>query len=237
VTFGLAGPDLSVRNRQAELMDDPSLPADRHERALTALGRINAVSRAASRLLAEVTRVHRGGVGPVRVLDVACGGGDVLAGVARGARDRGIAIEVHGCDLSGPALDRARTLDRSIVTHRLDALRDELPGDFDVVTSNLFLHHLDQAHAVGLLRRMTAAARQSILVQDLLRTRRGYALAWLGLHTLTRSDVARVDGLRSVRAAFALEEVEALRAEAGLETARVVRVWPERFVLHWRRGS
>jgi len=224
---------LAVRRREPELMDDPGLAPERHRRALDALARVNVVSGAASRLLAEVARVHALRGRPVRVLDVACGGGDVLHAVARGAGRRGIPVELHGCDLSPVALDRAAR--GPVAAHRLDALHDPLPGSFDVVGCNLFLHHLDREAAVTLLVRMAERAEESLLVQDLRRTRLGLALAWVGLHTLTRSDVARVDGLRSVRAAFTLGEVGALTDAAGLGSAEVTTAWPQRLLIRWRR--
>ena len=52
----------------------------------------------------------------------------------------------------------------------------------------------------------------------------------------TRSDVARVDGPRSVRAAFTLREARAMAEEAELVGALVHRAWPERFILKWRRS-
>jgi hypothetical protein len=81
-----------------------------------------------------------------------------------------------------------------------------------------------------------AVGARALLVQDLRRTHLGYALAWLGLHTLTRSPVARRDGLVSVRAAFTLEEASALARRAGLAEAVVRPCWPQRFVLRWVRG-
>ena len=234
-----AGPGLRVRHRQAELMDDPALDVGRHREALRALRRVNRVSFAAGRVWRDVRTVHAATGRAVRVLDVACGGGDVLVDVAARADRAGVPAVLHGCDISPVALDEVRRLAAArglsdVDAFAVDALRDDLPGGYDIVTSNLFLHHLDRSDAVGLLRRMAAAAACSLLVQDLLRTRLGYALAWLGLHTLTTSDVARVDGLRSVRAAFAFDEAVALCAEAGLADASIERVWPQRFVVTWR---
>jgi SAM-dependent methyltransferase len=188
------------------------------------------------------------------VLDIACGGGDVLGGVARRARRRGIPVVLHGCDVSPVALDEVRRRaaefgcgkgvdgrpDRespsvSLGAFALDALRDPIPQGYDLIVTALFLHHLERADAIALLRRMAEQAGQAVLAQDLARTPLGYALAWLGLHTLTTSDVARVDGLRSVRAAFSVDEVRVLCAEAGLAGARVEHAWPERFTVRWAR--
>jgi SAM-dependent methyltransferase len=219
-------------------MDSPTLGRDRHLPALDALERVNRVSLATRRVWKEVARLARGATGPVRVLDVACGGGDVLVAVAKRAAASGIAVECHGCDLSPVALERAERRggrELGIALTRLDVSRESLPVGYDIVCSNLFLHHLDRAAAARLLRSMADASTEMVLVQDLLRTRLGYLMAWMGLHTLTRSEVARRDGLVSVAAAFTLEEAGRLCDEAGLRGATVRPCWPQRFLLRWER--
>jgi hypothetical protein len=82
---------------------------------------------------------------------------------------------------------------------------------------------------------MAAATTRSLLIQDLRRTRLGYLFAWVGLHTLTRSDVARTDGLRSVLGAFSMDEIRKICGDAGLSSAKVDTGWPQRFTIGWRR--
>jgi len=235
-------PDLSVRSRRTELMDDPDLDRGRHREALEALSRINRISRAGTRLWREVESLARRRPGEaVRVLDLACGGGDVILDVAARAREAGIATELHGCDVSPVAVGRARGAAAAsdagdmLQFHELDVLADPLPDGYDLVTSCLFLHHLARSEAITLLRRMARATSRRVFVQDLRRTRLGYFLAWVGLHTLTRSDVARVDGLRSVQGAFTIAEVRSICAEARLQGAEVCRSWPQRFTVRWER--
>ena len=236
-------PDLRDRHRVPELMDEPDLEPSRHVQALAALARVNRVSGVAGRIWREIrdlgpiqgdARLNQ----PFRLLDVACGGGDVVVDVARRARSAGLDLEAHGCDVSAVALDHARReseragVDAEFVVW--DVLSEGLPRGYDLVCSSLFLHHLSLENAVALLRSMGRAGR-SVLVQDLLRSRPGYALAWSGLRLLSRSDVARIDGPRSVRNAFTLGEVRTMVEEADLPGAVVRRVWPERFLLRWRR--
>lgn len=255
-------PDLSDRSRSPELMDDPDLDRDRHHRALRALSRVNRVSLAGARLWREVKTLGREVARPVRVLDLACGGGDVLAYVAERARSEETPVTLHGGDVSPVAVERARARvggedeewtwsaapaggehetdvvrDLDLRFFEMDALEDDLPSGYDLVTSSLFLHHLERAEAIRMLRRMAMATERSIFVQDLRRTRLGYLLAWIGLHTLTRSDVARTDGLRSVRSAFTMAEVRSLCAEAGLQGAEVEARWPQRFTIRWTRPT
>lgn len=231
---------LAERRREPEVMDDPRLDATRHVAALDALGRINRVSGTSGRVLREVLRTARRRPGPVRILDVACGDGRVLAQVSASAGRRGIRVDAHGCDLSDTALSRAAEVAASMGSEmtlsRVDVTREPLPGSFDLVVCSLFLHHLSDEDAVGLMVAMRRAG-DVVLLQDLRRTRLGLVLAWTGVRLLTRSDVARVDGPRSVRAAFTLNEVRRLSARAGMSDVRIRPSWPQRFTLRWERSA
>ena len=73
-----------------------------------------------------------------------------------------------------------------------------------------------------------------MVVQDLARSRAGVVLAYLAVYVLTRSDVARVDGPISARAAFTPQEALQLAHRAGLEVS-VRRCWPRRYNLVWEK--
>lgn len=215
-------------------MDSPLLDEQRHRRALDALGRINSLSRSAPQLWGEARRVVDARQ-PLRVVDVACGGGDVALALESMARRQGVELEVTGCDASPIAVRRAgERRDAAGLRARfvqLDVLRDPLP-DADIVYSTLFLHHLDEADAVRLLAKMAAASRRMLIVQDLERSLVGWVLAFVGVRLLTRSAVAHADGPRSVRGAYTREEAAGLARRAGLE-AQVRRCWPSRYSLVW----
>jgi 2-polyprenyl-3-methyl-5-hydroxy-6-metoxy-1,4-benzoquinol methylase len=216
----------------------PGLETKLHSQALRALSRVNALSLTVLRIWREIRALAGHGPRPLRVLDVACGGGDVAVALQARALREGIALEASGCDLSPLALEharaRARTRGVDVNFFQLDVGASPLPRGFNLVCSSLFLHHLRDEEAVELLVRM-AESGESVLVQDLIRSRLGYALAYGTLRAVSRSPVARVDGPRSVQSAFRLEEVEVLASRAGLTGARVSRCWPQRFALVWRR--
>lgn len=230
--------DLSERRVGVELMDAPDLDPARHLRALEGLARVNAVSLSAGRVWAEIEQLARLGVRPVRVLDVACGGGDVLAALARRAARAGFDVQLSGCDRSRTALERARVAGGALgVTYmQLDVIEEPIPSGFDLVCSSLFLHHLQSEDAIRLLRGMAAATARHLFVQDLRRTWLGHVFARVGLWALTRSDVVRHDGPVSVESAFTVEEVQTLCGEAGLGTAQVGTCWPQRLTIRWARG-
>jgi SAM-dependent methyltransferase len=219
-------------------MDQPGLDRTEHARALRGLARLNAFSRTAARLWRPIERLSRENEQePLRVLDVASGGGDVALELARRASAAGRNIRIEGCDVSPRAVERARARARArrfgTRFFVLDVLSDPIPERYDVVVSTLFLHHLGEADALALLRRMSCSARRLVLVDDLIRSRLGYALAVGGCRILSRSRLVRHDGPASVAGAWTVEEARALAGEASMVGAVVDRHWPQRFLLSW----
>ena len=234
-------PTLPDRCRQPELMDQPGLKPILHKRALEGLGRINAVSRTNAilwRPIASVAAAAYKENDTICVLDVATGGGAIPIALSRRAARRGLNVRVDGCDKSSQAIKfaskeaAARGVQSRFFVH--DALSQPLPGDYDVIMCSLFLHHLDEADAIELLQRMTRAAERLVMVDDLIRSRLGYMLAYLGCRLLSTSRIVHVDGPISVAAAFTTEEALELALKAGLRDATLVRHWPQRFLLSWR---
>ena len=90
-------------------MDQPDVDAAEHRHALAALARINWLSDSSGIFWPALRRLAREVGRPVRVLDLACGGGDVTIALARRARRAGLAGEFAGCDLSPVALEVARS--------------------------------------------------------------------------------------------------------------------------------
>ncbi len=229
-------PSIAARQLQPEWMDEPGIDPRLHREALRGLERINVISRTVPALwgpVADLLRRHPGT--SLSVLDVACGAGDVVTGMARRARSTGVQLEIEGCDVSRTAVAYAtRQSQRRGVNARFfehDVLSTPFARTYDVVVCSLFVHHLDEEQAVRLLRALNAAARSLVIVSDLDRSRVGLLLAWLGTRLLTRSPVVHVDSLRSVHAAFTRQEAEELATRAGLRSFQLTTHWPCRWRL------
>jgi 2-polyprenyl-3-methyl-5-hydroxy-6-metoxy-1,4-benzoquinol methylase len=232
---------LEQRNLVPELMDDPQLANDQHDAALIGLRRINRVSGSSSVLWSALEQqARRHTVGTLRVLDVASGGGDTVVALSQKAHHSGVQIEIDGCDISPHAVSYAShfAAEHSPISNHFfcrDVLSNGLPDGYHVIMCSLFLHHLTEPDAIMLLSSMASACGTAVLVDDLRRTRLGYALAWTGCRLLTRSNVVHVDGPRSVQAAFGDEEVNHLATRAGLTGYELQRHWPQRFLLSWSK--
>lgn len=234
----MLAPNLHRRDRRPEWMDDPNIPPELHAAALAGLRTLNTISRSTVALWGPLRRLARRLDRPLRVLDVACGAGDALVGLAGAARREGVPLRGRGVDLSDFALGCARTYHAKrepgagLEWERADALAGPLPAGFDAVVSTLFLHHLDEGDGRTLLARMGEAAGSLVLVNDLIRSRASYAAVWLASWA-TRSPVVRVDGPLSVRAAYTVPELRRLARSAGLSDARIAVSWPARMQLEW----
>ncbi len=231
--------NLSERLRLPELIDDPALDPAEHRLALKGLERINQWSFAENILWNPIRHLALTRNRPLRVLDIACGAGDLVIGLWRRARKAGLPVELEGADISPvaveSALERARQKKAGVRFFELDVLSGRIPPGYDVIMNSLFLHHLEKEDAVSVLTRMSEAAGGMILINDLIRSPLGFALAYAGSRMLTRSRVVHQDALLSVRAAFQPEEVKSLAEEAGLEDFEITRHWPCRFLLKWKK--
>ena len=233
------GAALNNRDRQPEVMDQPGLDPKEHAKALMGLRRINAISRCSAGLFRPIealaiTKPEQ----PIRVLELACGGGDTAIDLALMAKRKGLALDIHACDLNPEAVAIAQTnavrRQAALTVFTADALAKPTDhNSFDVVYCTLFAHHLDELDVVRLLEVMALRSRKLVLVDDLIRSRLGFALAWIGTRLLSRSWVVHTDGPLSVRAALQPDEMKSIAMQAGLNDAQIKRSWPERYLLNW----
>lgn len=236
------------RLRRPEMMDDPAIGPGEHAHALASLNWINRALWAHRKLyqfLAELGDPRR-----MSIADLGAGGGGLLGHILR-RRERGPAGETPvaaggsdtrpptlvGVDFSHYALACAQRWQgpglRCVVG---DVRRVPLADNsVDAVTSQLLLHHFDEADVVTILREAARVARRGVVVVDLSRSWTSWGLTWLTTRLVSRSRVFHVDGPRSVRAAYLPGEVAAMAEQAGLCGARVKSIFPFRLVLAWRK--
>ena len=231
---------LKNRDLQPELMDDPKLSPELHDQALEGLRRINRLSSGSASMFRELRRHYKRLQRPLKLLDIACGGGDSVVRMARLAETQKLPFQVEGCDISGHALTNAENLAarHNLVNTRFfqrDVLRHGVPEGYDMVTCSLFLHHLTATDATDLIRNMASACRRSIQIDDLKRSIVGYWLAKAGCHLLSSSPIVRFDGPQSVRAAFTLDEIRDMANTSGLAKFSLTSRWPQRWTLKWTK--
>jgi 2-polyprenyl-3-methyl-5-hydroxy-6-metoxy-1,4-benzoquinol methylase len=203
--------NLRERDREVrELMDDPACDPQRLAATLRRFDTVN-------RLISGWRRVYRAHVRPAltraggtaRVLDLGCGGGDVIARLARWAHTDGLRAEWVGVDPDPRALPVARRRSAPGLSFRgtdSGALRSE--GErFDVVLSNHVLHHLGDDELRAFAADSLALSRGIVLHADIERSPIAYALYAVAITPLAPGTFLRTDGLRSIRRSFRAPEL------------------------------
>lgn len=188
-----------------ELMDDPDCD-------LAALQHTYAQFRVVNRLVAGWSRVYRERIrallDPARMttlLDIGCGAGDVARALAGWAARDGLRLSVTGVDPDERAYAYACALDPvpGVVFRRATSAELVTQGaEFDVVTSNHVLHHLDPAELSALLSDSGRLARRLVVHNDIARGRAAYAGYAVVSRPFGRRSFISVDGLRSIRLSY-----------------------------------
>jgi len=226
--------DLSARDEHVrELMDDPACDPQRLRATLRRFETVN-------RLIAGWGTVYRTHVRPnlrtlgrpARVLDLGCGGGDLVVRLAARASRDGLEAEWIGVDPDDRAIAVARTRERLPETtfRQADAAQLVAAGErFDVVLSNHVLHHLgDDLHDFA--AQSAALTRGIALHSDIARSRLAYGLYAVGIMPFAPGTFLRTDGLRSIRRSFTRGELQASLDRAAPGAWTVERPVPFRLL-------
>lgn len=218
MTNGLARRDGTLR----ELMDDPDCDPDRLRRTLERFGAVN-------RLVSGWGAVYRHRIRPfaharggaITMLDIGCGGGDVVRRVTALARRDRLEVTAVGIDPDERALAVARAAGDDSVTYRRAYSADLVAEGcrFDLVISNHLLHHLDDGEVVAVLADSRTLSRGLVLHSDIARSRAAYAAYSVGITPLAPGSFLRTDGLRSIRRSWTRSEL-ARRLPSGWQVDR-----------------
>ncbi|PRI11848.1 methyltransferase domain-containing protein [Leucobacter massiliensis] len=198
-----------------ELMDDPECDPVRLDRTLRRFWLVNGAVTRWGHVYRTRLRPAFAAAGdrPLRILDVGCGGGDVLRRVVRMVRRDGFAVEGLGID-PDPRAQRAAAAGPGLAgvefrrAHSTELARS---GErFDAVISNHVLHHLSPAELGTVICDSEALARGVCVHSDIARGRLAYAAFALGASVVAPGTFLRVDGLRSIRRSYTRPELAAL---------------------------
>lgn len=213
--------DYGERARGQELMDDFSVTDSRLTRGLSELRKLNRLLNGYGPVKRSLVPILQGASGPLQVLDIGCGIGDLAIEIVRWSQQVGVDVSVTATDANPATVEVAADNTSSfsqIAVAECDAFA--LPYDdsaFDVVVASQFLHHFVAADAIRVLREAARAARVKVIVSDLHRN----ALARIGVSALTRvlgfGEMVRYDAPVSVRRGFIRGELATLARQAGME--------------------
>jgi 2-polyprenyl-3-methyl-5-hydroxy-6-metoxy-1,4-benzoquinol methylase len=227
---------LNARSTEDEWMDDPAAGEAEFALALEQLGRINRMTFAFRPVLSWLDElILRTGATTLSILDVGCGGGQMLTAIDAWAKRRGITVTLAGLDHSPWAAryGEAHGVPARFITADLFEL--DPAEKFDVVLCNLFTHHLRDPELVRFLGWCEARATRGWLISDLHRHWLPWAVVWAGFRMMRFSPMIIHDATVSIARSFSRADWQGLLAESGV-AAELRWVLPFRWNVSVVRG-
>ena len=148
---------------------------------------------------------------PITIVDLGCGGGDILREVSRFGKKQGYNLNLIGIDANPHTVNYAIKLSQNydnINFKDIDIFSEEFNNlEYDLVLTTLFLHHFKEDQLVSFLKPVLKKAKLGVVVNDLQRHKLAYYLFKLLCTTIKNKTIVE-DGLTSVLRGFKRKELE-----------------------------
>lgn len=225
---------LSVRSTEAEIMDDSTISGEVVDQTLRELNTINTwlggneISvRCFQRLVKDRDEVS--------LVDLGCGGGDILKKMASWTRKKGINSKYVGIDANPAIIEYAEKNCKDFV--EIDFLSLNIFDDafknmrFDVVHACLFTHHFTDDQLIDLFRLFKKQSKLAVLINDLHRHSFAYRSIALLTRLFSKSFMVRNDAKVSVERGFKRAELVKILQAAGIQQFQLKWKWAFRWQL------
>ena len=168
-------PDFSQRTLLSEKMDQPGVDTHEIHQALKELEVINKLLGGYHVVLNALNQLEWSK--PLTIMDLGCGGGDMLRAIAHWAEEKGRSVKLIGVDMNPVMTAYASDLSvkySNIHYKTLNVFDDALLSEqADITMNSLFCHHFNQQELITLIQRMYQLSSQAIIINDLHRNARG----------------------------------------------------------------
>jgi ubiquinone/menaquinone biosynthesis C-methylase UbiE len=227
-----------------EILDSDACSPGEVQAALKTLGRINRWFGGVTTTQKIVERAaEASGKKTLSLLEVASGTGEVSTIVRQQLARKKIALSVTLLDRAASHLKQNNSVNKNG-----SALASAISGDalalpfsddsFDLVSCNLFAHHLSPQQLSGFVQESLRVSRLAVLINDLVRHPLHLALVYASF-PIMGSRVAWRDGLTSVRRAYLPEEMRsAISSSAKAAAIEISRHYLFRMgVIVWKENA
>ena len=168
-----------------------------------------------------------------RIIDLGCGGGEMLKLIALWARKHSIQVELIGIDANQHVVDYAKknTSDFSEISFITgNVLSEELMSmQADIITATLFTHHFSDKELIRLLQQAKKCASVGLAINDLHRHWFAYHSINLLTSLFSKSPLVKNDAGLSVLRAFKKRELIHILQAAGINKYSIKWQWAFRW--------
>ncbi|WP_109300920.1 methyltransferase domain-containing protein [Aquimarina sp. AU474] len=227
--------DLQYRSNEDELMDDPMIKKEALQIALSDISRANKLlggnaitKHAVCRLIKENLKSKE-----YVILDLGCGDGEMLREIADLFRKKGIQGKFIGVDLNKTSIEYAKNLSETypeISFEEKNILEIESSSfSCDIIICTLTLHHLEDTQIKKVMKKCVALASMGVVINDLQRSTVAYYLFKLFSFFFIKGDIAKNDGLISIKRGFTKQELIGYAKEINSIRYKINWKWAFRY--------
>ncbi|ELR72460.1 SAM-dependent methyltransferase [Fulvivirga imtechensis AK7] len=224
------------RSNEAELMDDLESSGEVIDQTLRELEVINKWLGGNQVTISGLNRLVTNAALPIRklkIVDLGCGGGDMLKLIARWGRKKKLDIELIGIDANPNivAFAEKNTREYPEISYKaINIFSDEFKAlSFDVVTSTLFTHHFTNEQLAALFGQLRMQASLGMVINDLHRHWFAYHSIKMLTAAFSRSEMVRNDAAVSVLRSFHQSEIESIMKKTSIENYSIRWMWAFRW--------
>ena len=169
------------------------------------------------------------------IVDIGCGGGDMLREIARWGRKKNLKLKLTGIDANPNIVEFARknTNDYPEITYQAQNIFSD---DFthmkaDIIVATLFFHHFESDKLVALLRTLQKQVTHGIVINDLQRHWFAYYSIKFLTQLFSKSEMVKYDAPVSVLRAFSRKDLITILQKAGISNYTLSWKWAFRWQL------
>lgn len=197
-----------MKNRMIcnEQLDDLELKGQPLELALHSLAWINKWLGNNRSVIKAILAFYQKQDRPLRIIDLGCGGGDLIAAIAKSLQQHKIEFTITGIDGNENSLQFAQKKNSGF--DHIDFMQaDILHEDFqippcDILVSSHFIYHFSEEQLADFLRKNAPLISTAIIISELCRNRLAIFLFKFGSFLLPISKLAKEDGLLAIKRSF-----------------------------------
>ena len=227
-------PDFSQRSTLPEKMDQPDVAAHETLQALRELEVINKLLGGYAVILNALGKLHWE-KRTYTILDLGCGGGDMLRAITDWAIKTKKTVILIGVDWN-PVMTKygkANAVHYPNITFKtMNVYDDELMKlNADITMNSLFCHHFDNEQLVTLVKRMYNLATQNVVINDLHRNWFAYYSIKIITAVFSKTYLVKYDAPLSVARSLSRKEWQQILETAGITNYRLKWMWAWRWQL------
>jgi len=231
-------PDFSKRSYEAEIMDDLEMQGEELAVTLRQIAMVNrwlGGSSVALQGIKSLTAGQKTFPSSIKIIDIGCGGGEILRIIADWAREKNIKTELIGIDANAFTIAYAASLSKDypeITFRQMNVFEADFAAmEYDMALCCLFLHHFTETEIVKIVKTIQNSARIGFIINDLQRSSVAHFLFDIVTRVLGASKMVRHDGKLSIRRAFSKKELQQLMGEAAVKNYKITWKWAFRYEL------